>query len=62
MAGASPRLKVCYVAAYFAEVLRNSPYAEEVRLNDLAAVAGDAFAATDDPQIAELGDLIRRSS
>jgi len=61
-AGASPRLKVSYVAAYFAEVLRKSPYAEEVRLNDLAATAGDAFAATDDPQIAELVDLIRRSS
>ncbi len=61
-AGASPRLKVCYVAAYFAEVLRQSPYAEEVRLSDLEVLAEDAFAATDDPQIAELRELIHRSN
>jgi Ca-activated chloride channel homolog len=60
-AGASPRLRVCYAAAYFAESLRHSSYAKEVRLADLAAVADDAFHATDDPQVAELATLIRRS-
>jgi len=60
-AGASPRLQVCYVAAYFAEVLRGSSYADEVRLRDLAALADMAFHATDDPQVRELADLIRRS-
>jgi Ca-activated chloride channel family protein len=61
-AGGSPRLQVCYVAAYFAEALRNSRYAEEVRLHDLAALADTAYHATDDPQVRELADLIRRSS
>ena len=60
--GASPRLQVCYVAAYFAEELRRSPYGEAVSPGDLAALADDAFAATDDPQIRELAELIRRSS
>jgi Ca-activated chloride channel family protein len=60
--GASPRLQVCYVAAYFAEVLRRSPYAEAVSAGDLAAIAEDAFGATDDPQVRELGELIRRVS
>jgi Ca-activated chloride channel family protein len=59
--GASPRLKVCYVAAFFAEVLRSSPYAEEVRLGDLEALGEDAFHATDDPQVVELVELLRRS-
>jgi Ca-activated chloride channel family protein len=60
-AGASPRLQVCYAAAYFAESLRRSPFAREVRLADLATVADDAFHATDDPQVSELAELIRRS-
>jgi Ca-activated chloride channel family protein len=60
--GASPRLRVCYAAAYFAESLRGSPYAQEVRLTDLAAVADDASRATDDPQVAELATLIRKSA
>lgn len=61
-AGASPRLRVCYVSAYFAEMLRHSPYAEEVSPGNLAALADDAFFATDDPQVRELADLIRRAS
>jgi len=59
-AGASPRLQVCYIAAYFAEVLRASQYAAEVRLRDLATLADAAYHATDDPQVRELADLIRR--
>jgi Ca-activated chloride channel family protein len=58
----SPRLRVSYAAAYVAEVLRGSPYAEEVRLGDLASIAEDAFRETDDAQVAELTDLIRRSA
>ena len=61
-AGASPRLRVCYAAAYFAESLRRSSYGGEVRLPDLAAVAEDAFRSTEDPQVAELATLIRKSA
>jgi Ca-activated chloride channel homolog len=58
---ASPRLRVAYAAAYFAEVLRDSRYAREVRLSDLAAIVEDVFRQTDDAQVGELGDLIRRA-
>jgi Ca-activated chloride channel family protein len=61
-AGASPRLRVCYVAAYFAESLRHSPYGGEVRLPQLATMADDAFHATGDAQVAELASLIRKSA
>jgi Ca-activated chloride channel family protein len=60
-AGASPRLQVCYVAAFFAEYLRRSPYAEGVQLRDLATLADDAYRVTEDPQVGELADLIRRA-
>jgi Ca-activated chloride channel homolog len=60
-AGASPRLQVSYVAAYFAEYLRRSPYAEGVNLNDLSTLADNAFGSTEDPQVRELADLIRRA-
>jgi Ca-activated chloride channel family protein len=58
---ASPRLRVSYAAAYFAEVLRESRYAEEVRLRDLADVVEQVFRETDDAQVGELSDLIRRA-
>jgi Ca-activated chloride channel family protein len=58
---ASPRLRVVYAAAYFAEVLRESRYAQEVRLGDLAAIVEDVFRQTDDAQVGELADLIRRA-
>ena len=58
--GASPRLRVDYAAAFLAEVLRRSPYGNEVRASDLAAIAEGAFAATDDAQDNELATLIRR--
>jgi Ca-activated chloride channel family protein len=60
-AGASPRLQVDYTAAYFAEVLRRSPYGDEVDLVDLARIAEDAFHATDDPQVDDLAELITRT-
>jgi Ca-activated chloride channel homolog len=55
---ASPRLQVCYAAAYLAEVLRHSQYASEVSLSDLAAIAGDAYRQTEDPQVRQLVELI----
>jgi Ca-activated chloride channel homolog len=59
--GASPRLRVCYAAGFFAEVLRGSPHGEEVQLGDLAVIADGAFRDTDDPQVDELSQLIRRA-
>jgi hypothetical protein len=58
--GASPRLRASYVAGFFAEVLGEGRHASDVRLADLASLADDAYRATDDPQLSELADLIRR--
>jgi len=58
---ASPRLRVDYAAGFFAEVLRESPYGRDVRLEDLAAVAETAYRDTEDAQVAELADLIERA-
>jgi Ca-activated chloride channel family protein len=58
---AAPRLRVCYTAAYFAETLRHSPYGTEVRLSDLATIAKRAAGQTDDPDVADLADIIRRA-
>jgi Ca-activated chloride channel family protein len=58
--GASPRLRVSYAAAFFAESLRRGPDAEQVTLPDLAEIAEGASRQTDDPQIEELATLIRR--
>ncbi|WP_432833456.1 YfbK domain-containing protein [Dactylosporangium sp. CA-092794] len=54
-AEASPALRTCYAAAYLAEVLRNSPYATEVRLADLREIARSA---DDSPQARELEGMI----
>jgi len=62
LAEASPRLRVSYAAAYFAEFLRHSPYAEDVNLTALAAIADRAAAETGDPAVADLADTIRRAS
>jgi Ca-activated chloride channel family protein len=59
---AAPRLRLCYAAAYFAEVLRRSPHAGEVRLTDLAQIADEVAARTDDREITELATLIRRAA
>jgi Ca-activated chloride channel family protein len=58
---ASPRLRVDYAAGFFAEVLRQSPYGQDIRLNDLAAIAEQAYRETEDAQVAELAQLILRS-
>lgn len=54
---AAPQVQVCYTAAYFAEVLRASRYAEEVRLDDLLQLAKQL--AEGDKQVAELSDVIQ---
>jgi Ca-activated chloride channel family protein len=54
----SPRLRVDYAAGFLAEVLRQSPYGQDVRLDDLAAIAQTAYRETEDPQVAELAQLI----
>jgi Ca-activated chloride channel family protein len=60
-ANAAPRLQVCYAAAYFAEVLRGSPYGHQVDLRDLAVIAASAAEATDDPAVTALADTIGRA-
>jgi Ca-activated chloride channel family protein len=60
-ATAAPRLQVCYVAAYFAEALRRSPYGSEVRLVDLSRVASAAADRTGDSDVTDLAGLIRRT-
>ena len=55
-AAATPRLRLDYAAAYFAESLRDSAYGREVRLADLAGIAGTIG---DDPEAADLASLIR---
>jgi len=58
---AAPRLQVCYAAAYFAEVLRGSPYGRQVDLRDLAVIAANAAEATGDPAVTALADTIGRA-
>jgi Ca-activated chloride channel family protein len=58
---ASARLKVCYAAAFFAEVLRGSQYGQQVRLPALAEIADEAASETDDPDVTTLAQLIRRA-
>ena len=51
-------LRVCYTAAYLAEVLRGSQFASEVRLPDLLEIAGDALRSTNDQQRTDLTNMI----
>ncbi|MET7401457.1 von Willebrand factor type A domain-containing protein [Dactylosporangium sp. NPDC005572] len=51
-------LRVCYVAAYLAEVLRSSQYGSEVRLPDLLSLVQAARRNSDDPQVAELERVV----
>jgi Ca-activated chloride channel homolog len=60
-ATASPRLRVCYAAAFFAEVLRSDPEAGQVSLDDLASTASGAYAVTKDAQVRDLADVIGRA-
>ncbi|SBT45436.1 vWA domain-containing protein [Micromonospora narathiwatensis] len=55
---ASPRLRTCYAAAYFAQSLQAGPYGREVRLGDLATIAERAGAATDDAEVKDLAKVI----
>jgi len=61
-ADAAPRLQVCYAAAWFAEALRHSPYGTEVGLGDLAQIAARAAGRTDDADVADLAEVIRRAA
>jgi hypothetical protein len=60
-AAAALGLRVSCVAAFFAEILRRSPYAGDVELGDLAGIADAVARQTDDSNVAELADLIRRT-
>lgn len=55
---AGARLRVCYAAAYLAEVLRHGPASGQVRLGDLAGIAEDAAAATRDRAVSDLAAMI----
>jgi Ca-activated chloride channel family protein len=57
---AAPRLQACYAAAYFAENLRQSPYANQTRMSDLASIAADAARRTGDQSVSDLAALINR--
>lgn len=59
-AEAAPRFQACYTAAYFAEKLRQSPYADQTRMSDLASIATDAARRTGDRSVSDLADLINR--
>ncbi|MGI5246282.1 YfbK domain-containing protein [Dactylosporangium sp. CA-139066] len=48
-------VRVDYVAAYLAEVLRNSQYGQEVRLTDLRSIA---LERREDPQVVELSEMV----
>ncbi|GAA1839057.1 VWA domain-containing protein [Luedemannella flava] len=58
-AATSPRLRVDYAAAGFAEALRGGTYSSMGYLRELATVADAAYRDTSDPQVAELAQLIR---
>jgi Ca-activated chloride channel family protein len=58
---ASPRLRVCYAAGFFAEVLRHDGDASGVHLADLQSVASVAFGATEDPAVRDLAEMIGRA-
>ncbi|MET8907689.1 von Willebrand factor type A domain-containing protein [Micromonospora sp. NPDC004551] len=58
-ATASPRLRACYAAAWFAETLRGTESDGPVRLTDLATIADGAAAATEDPEVRDLARVIR---
>ncbi|WP_446214836.1 YfbK domain-containing protein [Micromonospora sp. IBHARD004] len=58
---ASPRLRTCYSAGYFAQALQDGPSGREVRLDDLAAIAQQAADATDDPEVRDLATVIHEA-
>lgn len=58
---ASPRLRTCYAAAYFAEVLRGDGQHREVRLAELATIARRAAEETGDREVRDLAQIIDRA-
>ena len=56
---ASPRLRACYAAAWFAQTLRDDRSDGQVRLTDLATIADGAAAATEDAEVRDLARVIR---
>lgn len=61
-AGADPRLRVCYAAAFFAVSLRGGEGARDVNLTDLARIADDAAARLNERQSDDLADLIHKAT
>ena len=60
--GAAPRFRVTVAAATFAELLRDSYYTRSLSLGSVINVAERAARDTDqDPEVAELVDLMRRA-
>jgi Ca-activated chloride channel family protein len=57
-AEASPRLRTCYAAAYFAVALQGG---DQARLHDLATIADRAADATEDAEVRDLGRVIRQA-
>ncbi|MGR6319579.1 von Willebrand factor type A domain-containing protein [Micromonospora soli] len=56
---ASPRLRTCYAAAWFAVALQGGRDGAQVRLADLARIADGAAAATEDAEVRDLARVIR---
>lgn len=54
-------LRTCFAAGYFAELLRGNPYAQGMRMSDLATAA-DAAGESGDPQATDLARVIRAAS
>ncbi|MEV0155644.1 von Willebrand factor type A domain-containing protein [Micromonospora sp. NPDC050686] len=61
-AAASPRLRTCYAAAWFAQALRDGADGGQVRLDDLAVIADRAAEATEDAEVRELGRVIHAAA
>jgi Ca-activated chloride channel homolog len=59
---ADPHLRLAYAAAFFAETLKSTRYAAEVRLPELAAIAADANEELNDPKVDELTAAIESAS
>jgi Ca-activated chloride channel homolog len=53
-AGSDPHLRLAYAAAFFAETLKSTRYATEVRLPELAQIAADANEELNDAKVDEL--------
>ena len=59
---AGTRLQVCYVAAWFAELLRGGPHASGISPAGLVALAGTVASRAEDPAVTELASLIRSAT